>query len=181
MNLVKVKSQEYISYIDIHRAYVKAAYNTYKDFFITYFNIPSKLENDIDKQITNHDKSKYTYNEFNAYRRYFYPTTEENNQTDKNTINYFHKAWLHHIHENPHHPEHWMYYDDETNKLILLKIPDRYIIEMICDWVAMSKLDIKDMIKWYTEKGSKKKMHPDTKNKVDKTIKALIIEYKEIE
>lgn len=173
MSLIEVKCQEYKSYIDVHRSYVKAAYNIYEKFFISFFNIPSSMRDDIAKQIECHDESKYDKAEFYAYRKYFFPTHEEANQKNEEVTHDFHKAWLHHIHENPHHPEHWQYYDNETRELVLIRMPYGYIVEMICDWLAMSKLDVSNMLKWYDEKGSKKKMHPDTKHIVERLLHEL--------
>ena len=60
------------------------------------------------------------------------------NQIGLEDEKYGYYAWLHHIHYNPHHPEHWIYYDEEKNHVTVYNIPDKYVAEMLFDWIAMS-------------------------------------------
>ena len=90
--------------------------------------------------IVNHDKSKYSLDEYNAYNNYFYGS----NNKSKKVLDDFNKAWLHHIHRNKHHWQHWCLITDDGDKTIKeykpigLDIPDDFIVEMICDWWAFS-------------------------------------------
>lgn len=45
-------------------------------------------------------------------------------------------AWIHHKNNNRHHPEFW---DSSPGKTDASVMPDVYIGEMVCDWVAMSQ------------------------------------------
>ena len=82
-------SAEYNSYFIEHVDNVKKAYFWLKDHNI--------IKEDILDQLNLHDASKYTDEEYKAYDLYFYGTKTEK---VKKAFDY---AWLHHIHENPHH------------------------------------------------------------------------------
>jgi len=103
-------------------------------------------------QLKCHDGSKTCADEYGAYDGYFYGNA-------KNTAegrNAFNRAWLLHIHRNPHHWQYWVLVHDEAEngqKLEALDIPDNYLIEMICDWWSFSfkKGDLYEIFKWYDE------------------------------
>jgi hypothetical protein len=126
---------EYTSYIDQHRANVKKVWEDVKDKVLTHKNILlgdsniARLEDNIIK----HDMSKYGPEEFEGYGENFFGK----DGTDiANAEEMFDIAWNHHQKHNPHHWEYWMLIDD--NKVIVLDMPIEYIIEMLCDWTAMS-------------------------------------------
>ena len=82
-----------------------------------------------------HDLSKYSPIEFFASARYFQgdrtPIGAE--KADKG----YSVAWLHHKGHNPHHWEYWIDWVD--GEILLCPIPDKYIIEMLCDFIGASK------------------------------------------
>ena len=112
--------------------------------------------------IDRHDESKYSDEEFYGYRAYFYPTNIETEMMD-NDSEYkqlvqeeFDQAWLHHQRNNSHHPQFYLwvisYKDQEELRIeyrteMLQKPLEKFdmnvdtIIEMLCDWAAMSKGD----------------------------------------
>lgn len=97
----------------------------------------------------NHDASKYTVEEYGPYDAYFYGKAE-NREEVKDRFNY---AWLHHIHNNPHHWQYWILHnDDRESGLIALEMPDRFILEMICDWWSFSwrKGNLWELWNWWT-------------------------------
>lgn len=64
--------------------------------------------------------------------------------------NYY--AWLHHIHENPHHWQYWVLVNDDPEEgAIALDIPYKYVIEMICDWWSFSWKtgNLYEIFDWY--------------------------------
>ncbi len=86
--------------------------------------------------------SKNTPDEYTPYDNYFY-----GEQTPA-IIEAFNRAWLMHIHRNPHHWQYWVLINDEPKEgTILIEMPYPYIIEMICDWWAFSwiKGDLSEM------------------------------------
>ena len=64
----------------------------------------------------------------------------------------FNIAWLHHIHNNPHHWQHWVLLQDEGT-VVCVDMPMNYIIEMICDWWSFSWNDgnLFEIFDWYED------------------------------
>lgn len=90
-------------------------------------------------QLLSHDASKFSEEEFGPYARYFYGDSD--NPTE---MAY---AWLHHIHNNPHHWQYWIFpggqfewspegADVEDG---VMQMPERYILEMVADWHGAGK------------------------------------------
>ena len=46
-------------------------------------------------------------------------------------------AWLHHRGRNPHHWEYWI--DNLSSGGEALRIPYKYVVEMLCDWIGAGK------------------------------------------
>ena len=84
-----------------------------------------------------HDLSKFSLIEFGSSAKYF--------QGDKSPIEAekeccgYSLAWQHHMGHNPHHWEYWIDYG-ENGEIIAQKIPWKYVIEMICDWIGAGKV-----------------------------------------
>lgn len=82
-----------------------------------------------------HDLSKYSLAEFVPSARYFQgggtPILKMRAE-----IGYA-PAWLHHKGRNKHHWDYWIDYHE--GKMILCKIPEKYLIEMVCDMIGASK------------------------------------------
>lgn len=103
------------------------------------------------EDVLNHDKSKYSKEEYDSYDRYFYPDNYAMKLAMGRSFDY---AWLHHIHNNPHHWQYWtLVTDDPERPIEYLTIPRRYIVEMICDWWAFSWKDgdLTEIFSWYDE------------------------------
>ncbi|KAG2386124.1 hypothetical protein C9374_002570 [Naegleria lovaniensis] len=98
-------------------------------------------------QLLVHDWSKFTPSE---WRGYFKKTkkllqaqmnfnskmmTKEqvNNQDDHQEEEY---GFLYHQNRNPHHLEYWISVDTSTGKVKPMKMPLKYVTELIVDWVA---------------------------------------------
>lgn len=99
-----------------------------------------------------HDASKRSKEEYEAYDNYFYNASEH----DENTLKAFDRAWLHHIHENPHHWQHWVLINDDDG-VYALDIPYEYILEMVCDWWSFSwkSGDLTEIFNWYNTRKDK--------------------------
>lgn len=154
------KHPQYEQYLTEHISNVQRAYDWIKK------NLPDVLDEhnymtetkylgDLDTIIKNHDKSKYKmipdkddYYELNleydAYANYFYA---KRTNVVKNDFDF---AWLAHIHNNPHHWQHWILQNDESGKKIL-DMPYVFIIEMICDhWSFSWKTgNLYEIFRWY--------------------------------
>ena len=90
------------------------------------------------KQGLAHDLSKYTPTEFIPGCIY-YQGDHSPNEAERQAKGYT-AAWLHHKGCNKHHLEYWIDYGGGKTGLIGMKIPLRYICEMVCDRVAASQV-----------------------------------------
>lgn len=144
-------STAYRTYIIEHVSNVTKAYNWLVEHDITSESLRT--------QISLHDVSKYSDHEYDAYDNYFYGRKTEKVKSD------FNYAWLHHIHNNPHHWQHWVLVNDEDGTHAL-EMPKEYVIEMICDWWAFSHKsgNLYEIFDWY--KAHKKNMILHYKTKI---------------
>ena len=81
-----------------------------------------------------------------------------------------------HIHENPHHWQHWVLNNDEPEEgEVILEMDYIYIIEMICDWWAFSwqKGDLSEIFSWYDKHQKYIKLAPNTRKTVEDILWAL--------
>lgn len=93
-----------------------------------------------------HDLSKFGVTEFVPSARYF-QGNKSPIDAEKESVGYS-IAWLHHKGINKHHWEWWTDFD-KNGRVITNKIPKKYVIEMICDWIGAGKAYSKE--RW-TEK-----------------------------
>ena len=85
-----------------------------------------------------HDLSKYSPVEFIPGAKY-YLGTRSPNEKERELFGYS-AAWLHHKGRNRHHFEYWNDYNPAERKVMPVKMPVRYVVEMFCDRVAASKI-----------------------------------------
>lgn len=154
-------SVEYNNYLREHINNVSNAYN----WLCTHFpEIQNKMLGHEDIFAV-HDQSKYDPEEYDAYDKYFY-----GGNRSFDVVQDFNKAWLHHIHQNPHHWQHWiLVHDDEPEECI--DMPYWYIIEMICDWWSFSFKtgNLYEIFDWY-EKHKDMKLSDKTRKTVEKIL-----------
>jgi len=127
-----------------------------------------------------HDDSKYSVEEYDAYDKYFYG----GNRSYK-VVQDFNYAWLHHIHNNPHHWQYWVLLEDDPESGMpykALEIPMSYIFEMIADWWSFSwkSGNLFEIFNWYAEHRSKQIINPKSREIVeyilDRIWKVLIMQ-----
>lgn len=171
----------YNEYLDQHISNVKKGYLWLKE------NLPDILDEnnyvdeaayygELDEIIEQHDRSKYSkipdvdnyYDlacEWDAYNDYFY------GEKTPEVESAFNRAWLAHIHANPHHWQHWLLQHDDEG-LEALEMPYVFIIEMICDWWSFSwkteKLD--EIFEWYNQHKAGIIFHGNTKKIVESIL-----------
>lgn len=137
-------SLQYDMYLEEHRANVAKAFEWIKD------NLRDEVYSKVDAEwLTQfaHDDSKYVPMEYDAYDAYFYG----NNKSFK-VVEDFKVAWLEHIHNNEHHWQHWVLINDDPDEgTVALPMPNKYIVEMICDWWSFSHKsgDLYEIFDWY--------------------------------
>lgn len=120
--------------------------------------IPVDIKDKIDVAIYNHDNSKYSEEEYEAYADYFYGTKS------KAVEDAFNQAWNHHQKNNKHHWQYWVLLKD-TGKVVAMEMPVEYVYEMFCDhWSFSWKKDNLTEIKtWYDKEKSHMILHKNTK------------------
>lgn len=164
-------SKKYDEYLENHRNAVRKAYH----WIAAY--IPEFSDTIAEHNIESHDISKYTLDEYTPYDNYFY------GEKSSTTIEAFNRAWLMHIHRNPHHWQYWVLINDDAEEgTICIEMPYEYIIEMICDWWSFSwiKGDLFEIFTWYEDHKNHIKLHHNTRLIVEKILgrihKILIID-----
>lgn len=142
------KTREYLDYVERHYNNVQKAWQELNDkcegkgFNWLYDDC---IWHAININVKNHDLSKLGVNEFTQYRQFFYPTSYE--VKNKELMG---QAWEHHLSNNPHHWQNWT-----------VKSPCvEYLIENICDWMAMG-YEFGDTAKEYYESNKDKIILPD--------------------
>ena len=89
-----------------------------------------------------HDMSKYSPAEFWVGCRYFQGNRSPNN-AEREEKGYS-SAWLHHKGRNKHHYEYWIDYGLEGEPMLTgMKMPKKYVVEMLMDRIAASKINIR--------------------------------------
>lgn len=155
-------SLAYNNYLDEHIANVGKAYAWIKEHLPEVTEpISSEEEWNILKL---HDESKYYLEEYDAYDEYFYG----GKKTDviKKAFNY---AWLHHIHSNGHHWQHWLLVNDEAEEgVIAMEMPYCEIVHMVCDWWSFSWKtgNLYEIFEWYDAHKKTMKLGDDTRKTV---------------
>lgn len=153
-------SVQYDNYLTEHKE------NVAKGFRWLQENIPEVIEDGLEWQICfNHDASKTDPEEYDAYDAYFY-----GNNRSYSVVQNFKKAWLRHIHNNPHHWQHWILINDEPKEgMVVIDMPYIYVVEMICDWWAFSwkKGDLNEIFSWYEDRKDYMKLSANTRISVE--------------
>lgn len=166
LKLVKIKKNErrYIKYIEEHRKNVKRAFNFIcrcKDPFIQQLLMNDAIYWAFYIMVDNHDISKYSDDEFDAYRKNFFPINKKEREENKEK---FEKAWEHHIKNNPHH---WQ------NRQLSKSLNKEATLEMILDWIAMGYTYHDNAIEYYKKNKNKIKLNPEERIFTEKVLSAL--------
>lgn len=158
------KEYEYKKYVDTHIENVKKAWGLLKDNNNVRDYLSSEYKSGtydmrtgkgivdtitytvqylyaiVDMQIENHDASKYTIDEWEGYRKNFYPV---DNDEKNDNVRDFKAAVSHHYITNMHH---WNWWADTNHKN---DMPLNFVIEMCCDWIGMSITNNGNALDWY--------------------------------
>lgn len=161
-------SNEYDEYLRVHKTMVYECAQWMFNNLVTVNDCDDEARFLFLQNAANHDESKYSAEEYYAYDEYFYGTKDENE---------FNKAWLHHIHHNPHHWQYWILFEDDPgqNREKAIEMPVEYALEMVADWWSFSwkeqKLD--EVLKWYDNHKNKIILHPKTRALVESILNEI--------
>ena len=129
-----------------------------------------------------HDFSKFHPIEFFESIKYYTGTRSPIDLCKE--VNGYSMAWNHHKGHNPHHYEYWV--DNLDKGGIPIKIPDKYIKEMFCDFLAAGytyskgNCTFSDEYKWWINKTSNPiAMHKDNIKFFDSIFSYLSTRFKD--
>lgn len=121
-----------------------------------------------DLHLMRHDESKFGREEFAQYAINFHggkSGLDVAHEAGKASDD-FAGAWLHHIHHNPHHWQHWIFPDSFTPKgssveAGMLLMPELYVREMVADWLGASRAYTGswDMTEWLRKNLPRVRLH----------------------
>ena len=132
-----------------------------------------------------HDMSKYSPVEFFKGVKYFQgdksPNVAERMESGVSL------AWLHHKGRNKHHFEYWTDYDVNNPEGMMcgMKMPLKYLVEMVCDRIAASKTYMKDKytdrspLDYFNKGKNHYLMHPATMRQLEMLLTLLAKEGEE--
>ncbi len=103
-----------------------------------YFVMKGCFKVGLYKQGLLHDLSKYSPSEFWVGAKYFQGNQSPNN-AERDALGYS-SAWLHHKGCNKHHYEYWIDYNTQAGGMAPVPMPTRYVVEMLVDRIAASKI-----------------------------------------
>jgi len=160
------KEKEYRTYISEHLDNIEKAYKRNVDAIWDFLKDEDINFCQFERRIFDHDDSKYDMEEFDAYRNKFYPIEDEIVDEEE-----FKLAWLHHIHNNPHHWNYWVMVDIDGVKA--LEMPKEYLIEMVLDWIAMGMKNNNSALEYYEKNKNKILLHFNTRKELEKLLEIL--------
>ncbi len=124
-----------------------------------------------------HDLSKYSFAELWPSAK-LYQGTRSPNERARELYGYS-AAWLHHKGRNKHHFEYWSDINIKTKRYEPVKMPERYLKEMVCDRIAASKIYKKEnytdssALNYLLNSTDKASMHPETYSSLYFLLKML--------
>lgn len=169
-------SFQYDQYLANHRSNVKRGYDWLCEHLPDVIN---ECTNARWQTIFAHDQSKNEIDEYEAYDAYFY-----GNNRSYAVVQNYNRAWLLHIHRNPHHWQHWVLINDDPKEgELVLEMPYDYIIEMICDWWSFSwkNGELKEIFSWYNEHSKYMKLAFKTRETVEKILGLIKTKLEELD
>ena len=178
------KEEEYKKYINTHKENILKMHELLQRYGSIYLTITmyDDTNKDMLERLNKHDDSKYSKEEFDAYRIKFYTTEEEENKI-KTSAEYanmvktnYENALQHHYKYNTHHPQHYVNSDGSIKDM---SVKDVY--EMILDWMAISyykhNITTKELVIYYAIYHYKTNRFPfsdNTRKLVDHYMKILM-------
>jgi hypothetical protein len=144
---------KYLRYVLLHKWYVFLA--------CLYLRVPLH-------QAVLHDWSKFLPSEWFAYAIWFYHPDKQvwSDWYAAERKAAFNLAWRHHQRRQPHHWQYWLLTKD-TGQTFPLEMPDRFVREMVADWMGAGRaLGKPDTRAWYTKNNGNMNIHPSTRARI---------------
>ena len=127
----------------------------------------------------NHDLSKYSPTEFWEGVKY-YQGNRSPNEGEREAKGHS-DAWMHHKGRNRHHFEYWTDYNPVEKKVMPVKMPARFLVEMFCDRLAASKIykgkqyTTQAPLEYFQNSSARKNgcLHPETERQLMQLLEIL--------
>lgn len=167
----------YLRYVLLHKLYVFRA-----GILVNGYSLPWLW------RLLVHDLSKFSRAEWSPYVDRFYgPQVTDGNTVHRREVERrFNAAWLHHIHHNPHHWQHWILHEDSGKTLVLVP-PNAEANEMIADWLGAGTKVLRwpsmaeciaETIAWYAKgAGANMQLRGPVRKHVEMVLFALAEKY----
>ncbi len=110
-----------------------------------------------------HDLSKFSFTEFSRAIKYW--DDNISSLANERKILGYSQTFLHHRGRNPHHYEYWIHSLDDGG--VPARMPKKYVLELICDYLAAAKTygaDLRKEYTWWAKQQSHMKIHKETKD-----------------
>ena len=129
-----------------------------------------------------HDMSKFSPVEFLNGCRFYQGGKRSPNNGERDQKG-FSEAWMHHKGRNRHHLEYWNDYsqnmDPGTDPVVPVKMPRRFVAEMLMDRIAASKTYLKEQytehepLKYFRRGRSRMLIHPESSRELERMLRIL--------
>ena len=93
-----------------------------------------------------HDLSKFSITELKIAK--YYDGTRSPHAACRDLMGYS-PSWMHHYHKNKHHYQYFLDIESFPDKVMAAKMPYKYVIEMLCDFVGASKAYNRHKPEWH--------------------------------
>ncbi len=120
-----------------------------------------------------HDWSKLMPCEWFPYANHFFRgDPRKDRMHEPGDAEAFDRAWLHHLHLNPHHWQHWVPAGADP-----LKMPYHFVCEMVADWIGAGYAqgfkfgDRMSVMEWYAKTKDRMQLHPTTRAVVENLLR----------
>ena len=123
-----------------------------------------------------HDMSKFSPTEFIESIKFFQDGKASPIPVAKKEQGYS-LAWQHHKGRNPHHYEYWT--DNYDNGTTCIKMPFKYVLELIADYLAAGKtyngkdFTIPQEIEWWESSKENRAINKDTKDEISLLLRLI--------
>lgn len=125
-----------------------------------------------------HDMSKFSPTEFFPGVKYYADGKRSPNELQRVKSGYS-GAWLHHKGINKHHFEYWTDYNPVERKVKPVKMPYKYILEMLCDRIAASKVyqgknySDNHPIEYFENGKERRFIHQETSDEIESLLRMI--------
>ena len=130
-----------------------------------------------------HDWSKFMPTEFFPYAKMFYgrikPIRDKTGYYDPYSSNnkVFTNSWINHLHRNKHHWQHFALVDESVS-IKLMEMPEKYILEMLSDWMGAGKAQKSTLnaIQWYRIHRNNIALHSNSRKFLENKLEEIFKE-----